>query len=303
MNILDDQEVRHLAISLMTAPTARDAQTRVGASNLSNQCDRCLAGNLMGDPRDTPLSAKTWMGRTLGTATHAILEDRVTIRVDAAEDPTGATSALLTRIANLEGAQVERHVWFGEIVGYGPIGGSIDLELLWQIVDWKSSTRKKSCLLLDYMAIRAGLPAIYGRTHKDVKLSEKVYAEEMAKMKYKVDGYFGQQCLYMRGSGKHHASLVLFNRDGTGYFDVPGEARYTDPTAVHDVNVVSFDYDAAYTDSLIARAQTIWDHLQAGAAPSAFSSHEHCFVCSNESSAPAVVPVETFEATLELQPA
>lgn len=272
--MLTDAEVRHLAIELLTAPTARDRQRRIGASNLSNQCDRCLAANFLGDPRETPFTAKTWMGRVLGTAFHAVLEQRI------AEHK----QSIMQRFPN---AVPERHVFFAEIVGYGPVGGTIDLDLGPEeshLIDWKGSTRKKLCILVDYIRSTQGLDPVYGRTHKAVKLSENEYEAEMKKMAYKVQGYYGQQDLYMHGSGRRRASLVLLNRDGTGYFDVPTDARYDDPKAVHDVWVLSFDYDPAYAEALIARGQAIWTTLENGAKPEDFTSHEMCFVCGLDDS-------------------
>lgn len=267
--MLTDAEIRHFTISLLTQQTDRDRQTRIGASTLSGGCDYCLACAFLGISRETALGRKVWMGATWGTAQHAILEQRI-------------------KLAQTPGAEVEKHVYFADIPGYGPVGGSIDLLLPDQIVDWKGSTRKKSCLLLDFMAISAGQPAQYGRTHKDIKLSDREYATEMEKQRYKVHSYVGQQSLYMRGSGRRRASLVFLNRDGVGYFDVPTDARYEDPTAVHDVNVISFNYDADYAEALINRGSVIWSKLQDGATPGDFARHQLCFACSQDESVPAV---------------
>jgi hypothetical protein len=268
--MLTDAEIRHTSITLLTQQTERDKQIRIGASTLADGCDYCLACAFLGISRDTPLSKKVWMGATWGTAQHAILEQRV----------QDAKTSMLAGLSALAGAEVEKHVFFANIEGYGEVGGSIDLLLPDQIVDWKGSTRKKTCLLLDYMAISRGLPAPYGRTHKEIKLSEKEYESEMAKQRYKVFRYVGQQSLYMKGSNRRRASLVFLNRDGTGYFDVPADSRYDDPTAVHDVNVVGFDYDADYADALIHRGSVIWAKIQEGAAPSDFHKHQLCWPCS-----------------------
>jgi hypothetical protein len=285
--VLTDQEIRHMAIELLTAPTERDKQTRIGASTLSNGCDYCLACAFAGISRDTPITDRAWMGRTLGTATHSVLEDRQKL-----------VEAFL--LQHPEAAQ-EEHVWFADMRGYGKVGGSIDALLEDQIVDWKGSTRKKSLLMQDYLQITQGLEPRFGRTHKDIKLSEKVYAEEMEKQAFKVTGYYGQQTLYMHGSGRKRASLVFFNRDGTGWFDNPAADRYEDPTAVHDVWVLSFDYSEEYALALIARGQAIWDHLEAGGKPSDFTHHPLCFPCSLDSkTAEAAPPNIDIEATFNL---
>lgn len=281
--ILTDQELRHMTISVLTQKTERDMQTRIGASDLSDQCDVCLGFKFAGMERTVPFIEGLWMGRTWGTAQHSILENKITeaLTFDGLE---GATLQLAREQAETilglhPDARTEVHVFFCDIPGYGPVGGTIDADLPEQIIDWKSSTRKKICPLLDYMEIRAGRPARYGRTNTWVKLSEKEYAAEMLSMEYKVNGYFGQLNLYLRGAGKSHGSIVFLNRDGTGAFDNPGGARYEDPKAVHDVNVISFDYDEAYTDALIARGAAIWAHIETGGNPADFTSHPMCYTC------------------------
>lgn len=268
---LEDHEVRHLAISLLTAKTDRDRQVRIGASDLSDGCDFCLGAKLLGQTRESGLSERTWLGRTLGTATHLVMENRV-------------ERAAISEFAALEGAETEKHVYFAELEGYGKIGGSIDLLLPGHIIDWKGSTKKKSALMQDYLQTAQGLEPRYGRTHKDVKLSEKQYAEEMEKQVHKVTGYYGQQTLYMHSpeARAHHASLVFFNRDGTGYFDVPHANRYDDPTAMHDVWVLSFEYNEEYALALIARGQNIYNRLTQGGSLTDLAKSPHCFVCSNE---------------------
>lgn len=265
------EEIRHLAISLLTAPTARDKQARIGASDMANGCDFHLAEAIQGRPvQQSDLSKRTWMGATLGTATHSILEDRV--------------QELRSQFAALDGAETEKHVIFTNLEGYGPVGGSIDLLLKTptggQIVDWKGSTRKKSCIMQDYLALAQGLEAPYGRSHKDIKLSEKVYAEEIEKFGYKVTAYYGQQNLYMHSGAANSAALVFFNRDGVGFFDIPELDRYFDPKAVHDVWVLPFAYDENYALALVARAQEIYDRLQAGASLGDFARNPLCFPCS-----------------------
>ena len=266
---MTDAEVRHLAIELLNAPTERDKQTRIGASTLSNGCDYCLACAFARVSRETPVTGRAFLGARVGTALHGLMELRSkTVEAFVAQHPE---------------AEAEKHVWFADLRGYGKIGGSIDLLLQDEILDWKSSTRKKSLLMQDYLRISEGLEPYFGRTHKEIKLSEKVYGEEMAKQAYKVTGYYGQQTLYMHGSGRKRASLVFCNREGTGWFDNPAADRYEDPAAVHDVWVLSFNYDRAYAEALIARGQAIYDHLAAGGIPSDFDHNPMCFPCSLDS--------------------
>lgn len=274
--MLTDEEIRRLAVDLFTAKTDRDRQTRIGASDLSDQCDFCLAAKLLGQPRESAIGDRTWLGRVLGTA----LDDLLTGRAGSAE-----------------GSETQKHVWFADLEGYGRVGGSIDLCLPDQIVDWKGSTRKKSALMQDYLQtvspFRAGLPPRWTKQARGnykldlgsgaaISLSERDYQAEMAKQVYKVNGYFAQTNLYMRGSGRQRASLVFVNRDGTGFWDVPTFTGWDDEAKVHDVWVLSFDYDEKYTDAVIARGQAIWNMLAEGSTLDTFQRHEHCFLCSKD---------------------
>lgn len=279
--MLTDAEIRDLAIDTLTQRTARDAQRRIGASDLSDPCDFCLAAKLLGQSRETALSNKTWLGRTMGTAVHGLLEQRLS------ESNT---------IANTDGAEVETHVWFADLGSYGKVGGSIDLSLPEQLVDWKGSTRKKTALMQDYLQslgeYRRGLPSRWTQQARgnwklefsdcSYSLSDKDYQHEMAKQVTKVTGYYGQLTLYMKGSGRRRASIVFVNRDGTGFFDVPSEDGYNDPAKRHDVWVLSFDYNPEYAEALISRGTNIWNMLQSGSTVADFARHEHCFACSKE---------------------
>jgi len=301
-----DEEIRHLAISLLKLPTARDQQTRVGASNISNQCDRCLAYNFAGDDRSTPILDQAWMGRVLGTAFHGLLESRMRDLLGEGDNLDERQLAVARRhmelmVGSFPQAKPETHVFFGQLENYGAVGGTIDLDLGEdddQLIDWKGSDRQKICLLIDALAMQRGLEPVFGRKHKYMalfeqgkdgvfrkvadQLSEKEYAAGIEKMTYKVTGYFGQAQLYMKGAGRSRASLVFIARDGTGYFDNPEAGRYDDPTAIHDVHVLSFDYDEHYADALLARAQAIVSHLHEGGAPADLNSHPLCFSCSQE---------------------
>jgi len=286
MTIRTDEEIRHMAIQLLKAKTSRDKQRRIGASNLSNGCDFCLASNFLGDDRATPITDRAWMGKTWGTAQHNIFEQRVSEAVDYSNmDP--AAIAVAREMAEFmfglfPDAKAETHVFFADIAGYGQVGGTIDLLLEDQIVDWKSTLRKKLAVFIDYVEISRGNEAPYGRKHAHVKLSEKEYAAEMLAMAYKYAGYYGQQTLYMKGSGTKHASLVFLCRDGTGVFDNPAGARYLDRTAMHDIYVTSFEYNEAYAQALILRGSQIWAHLESGGTPADYTPHPQCFPCGQD---------------------
>lgn len=267
-----DSEVRHMAISLLTAPTERDAQTRVGASDLANGCRYCLACALRGISRDTPMTDRAYLGRVLGTALHTVQAERA--------------NGLASFARTFPGAIVEQHMPLTVLGSYGPIGSTPDLLLPSERhgVDWKGSTRKKIALLRDYLAISAGLEPIFGRKHEHVKLSETAYAEEMVKQEYKVTGYYAQGQQYARAANDNGIpidtfSLVFVNRDGTGWFDNPALEDYENPKRMQDVFVLSFDYDPAHAEHTWQRAIDIWNYLESGGIPSDFESHPLCFPC------------------------
>lgn len=305
VKILSDEEMRLLAVSLLSLPSERTLQSRIGASNLANQCDRCLAFDLKGVARYNPQAERVWMGAEIGTSIHMRQEDQLNRAARLTANATSIDGMLREKVRQIAamtpGAAAERHVVFGHIYGYGDIGGTIDLDLAGQIGDWKGSTRKKSCLLQDFIAVQKGEPAPFGRSHTHIKLSEREYAAEMEKMSYKMTGYYGQQQCYMLGRAKEgravdRGSIIWINRDGTGYFDRPDQSRYDDPKAVHDIWVLTFAYNPSYAEGLIARGQGIWDALESGKTPGDFESHELCWLCGMDDAEAAKVAVDQIPA-------
>lgn len=296
--MLEDEEIRHLAIRLLTAPTARDKQRRVGASNLSNGCDYCLASNLSGDFRETPMLDRAWGGRVLGTAIHSVLEERV-------------ESMIAGQIESLRGlhedAIAEMRMAIGTLGTYGEVGSTSDLVLPSErhALDWKGTTDAKMALLLDYLAIQRGEPAPYGRlhqAHKKKPLSANAYDKELAKLEYKITGYYGQLQLYGMGIRNHgipidRLSNVFISRDSTMWWDNPSQDGYTDPTKLHGISVLSFRYDETYANGLWQRALFIWESLEGGASVNDFTRNEHCFPCGLDARDTAK-PVEIHQPTI-----
>lgn len=109
---------------IFSRPTERDAQRKIGASNMSTSCSRCLADDLLGIER--PQSVYDF-GAVIGTAIHAYLEER----------------------NNDKFALPERKVIIGTIDGYGEISSTTDLVRIdretgdVEIVDLKTTTRDK----------------------------------------------------------------------------------------------------------------------------------------------------------------
>ena len=271
-----NSEVRQLVVDLFTLATARDKQKKIGASNLANGCDYCLASNLMGDMRQTPITNRAWGGRVVGTAIHMLLEDRMNESI--------ATAGTMYR-----DAQIEKGIPLGTLGSYGEIWSTPDLVIPSEqhAFDWKGTDDKKMCILLDALQLRRGLMPNYGRKHDKVKLSEKEYDAAIIGAGYKIQGYYNQLQSYMRGLNRNgtpvtRASIVFISRTNTMWFDNPGSDRFDDETAVHGINVVSFDYNHDYAESVWGRGLGIWETLEAGTPVTDFARHELCFACGVE---------------------
>ncbi len=121
--------IRETVLDLLREETERDKQRLVGASNLSNPCTRCLAQDMAGmlhDDLEVAPRGNYYLGAVIGTAIHALLEER------ADED----------RGINL---LPEHRVIIGEIPGYGVLKSTSDLYVkdLAASVDYKTTTREK----------------------------------------------------------------------------------------------------------------------------------------------------------------
>lgn len=333
--ILDDNELRHMIVALLRKPSARTLQTRIGASDLSDGCDRCLAMKMRGLERTSPQADRPWFGAEWGTAGHMLMESRINELLASIHDDTLSPEQRQATALQVEsafglpaGTRVERRLLVAEIPGYGPVYGTIDLDLPDQIGDFKGSTRKKSALLQDYLAEARGEELRRWVKQKDtargpggyklnlgsdavVALSHTKYREAMDGMVHKMNGYFGQQTMYLHGRALEgrpvsRGSIIWLNRDGNGYFDDPGANRYEDPTANRDVWILSFDYNADYAQHLIDRAAWLWAQMEAGAAFADFEQAAACYVCSFEEKerladkAEADVPVTIGGAPVEV---
>lgn len=60
-----------IIIDALRAPTERDKQIKVGASNLSNPCTKCLVEDFLGLPKT---KSRFDMGAVIGTAVHSYVE-------------------------------------------------------------------------------------------------------------------------------------------------------------------------------------------------------------------------------------
>lgn len=282
---LTAEEVRALTIELLTEETDRDRQTRVGASDLSDQCDRSLAYALLGETNRSSVTDRYWLGRVIGSSVGALLESRAITRPELSP---------------------ERHVWFGDIPGYGCVGGSIDLLVDRTIVDFKGAWRKDIALIEDYLqrqgVHRVGEKPRYEQqargnykfnvaTDQVLTMSANAYEHALKKVEYKVDRYVGQVSLYALSGVADYCVLQFFARDGNAGYDNPGLEGYADPRRKHDLFPWGFEPDLDYARFLLDRAARIWAQLQDGATPSDFEAHPLCFACEKAGEADVMADV------------
>lgn len=174
-------------LAIMKRPTERDQQVKVGASNISNMCTRCLAEDMSGGGEDGP--QRYWMGAWHGTAMHERLEGLV---------PHWNPEAL-----------PENRVVLGEIKGYGAVKSTSDLYVNGDVVDWKSTTRAK--VVFNMRALETEPDS-----HEVTKVTE---------ARHKVEGYRNQLMLYglgMENAGHEVKNIVVvfICRDGLTDDDV-----------------------------------------------------------------------------------
>lgn len=114
--------------NVVLAKDARDKQRKVGPSNLSNPCTKCLANDLLGVPQPESIYN---MGAKIGTAIHGWLEELI-----KEHQPTW---------------EPEQKVTLGTLGTYGRVSGSLDLYVPEDkmIVDFKTTTRVKMQGLLN----------------------------------------------------------------------------------------------------------------------------------------------------------
>ena len=131
---LEDAQVRQLILDLLKNPGERDKQTLIGASEIGNPCDYCIANRLVKTPK---AQSKYWLGAKLGTAMHRELEHEELKHIETPEN---------YRFEVLKGARIEQSIYLGDIPGYGTLKSKPDLVLVSaeHLIDHKSSTRDKT---------------------------------------------------------------------------------------------------------------------------------------------------------------
>lgn len=175
-------------LDLMKIRTERDLQVKVGASNISTPCTRCLADDLLGvREEDQPY----WLGAWEGTAVHERIEKLVN-----KHRPTWLSEQRLT---------------LGFVPGYGEVKSTTDLYLPpWALVgDIKTTTRDKLVFIKR---------AVYDQP-------DEFEVTKVTEARFKVSQYLNQLFLY--GMGMLNAgypvekvALIFVCRDGVSDKDV-----------------------------------------------------------------------------------
>jgi len=130
---LEDFHIKQLILDLLHTPSERDEQSLIGASEIGNTCDYCLARRLTPQPK---FKSRYWLGARIGTAIHETLEKEEEKHLDKPKS---------YHFEALEGARVEQKIVLGEVKGYGVIKSKPDLVLVKynHLVDHKTSTKEK----------------------------------------------------------------------------------------------------------------------------------------------------------------
>ena len=236
--------LERLLRSLWTEQSERDKQRLVGASNLSNECTKCLAEEMalmlvsQADMWDRPES-KYVMGAKIGTAVHLWLEEEVKRR---------------------DWGVPETRVIVGEIKGYGVIKSTSDLYVPSEkaIVDHKTTTREK----LDVIRTLIRL----GRLDDIPEIEMDVHRAARKKVKrYLVQGN-------MYGKGAEDRGDVV---ETVALNFIPRDAKVID-----DMYVLEVEYSRDIAERALARGQKIWDALVGGKSWDSFKSDPDCYNCN-----------------------
>lgn len=315
---MTEDEMRDFIVSLLKPRTERDAQVEVGASNLSNPCDRCRAYEITGVERGDRIMNRAWGGRVIGTAIHQHLQANLeTAAATAAE--TGDDLAQLG--FRYPGLAAERRLTLGELTPGRTVTSSTDLWIPSKntVGDHKGTTMRKLAFIRDALGQMRGQGAIFGRGHEFVVVyqesvvksgankgevvfrkavegvSEREYAKEIAHALTKIERYSRQLSLYGMGitnDGDRVDDMFInfIARDSAMTVENRESERYMDETAPRGVVSIRFVYNHEYAVGIWKEAQAMAKALDTGAkTPLDYMSHPHCGVCEAEAKADAKI--------------
>lgn len=308
---MTEDEMRDFMVSLLTPRTKRDAQVEVGASNLSNPCDRCRAYEINGFERGDRIMNRAWGGRVIGTAIHSHLQAALEHAVATASESGDDLAQLGFRYPDMV---AERHLTLGELTPGRVVTSSTDLWIPSKntVGDAKGTTMRKLAFVRDALAQMRGAGAIFGRGHEFVVtyqetvvksganagdtvfrkavegVSEREYAKEIGHALTKIERYSRQLCLYAMGitNGGEQVDDMFINfvaRDSAMTVENRESERYMDETAPRGVVSIRFVYNHEYAVGIWKEAQAMAKALTDGAkTPQDYISHPHCGVCESE---------------------
>ena len=308
---MSEEVMRDLIVALWNPRTERDAQVEVGASNLSNPCDRCRAEEILGNDRGNRIMDRAHGGRNVGTAIHLRLQHNI----EKAAATASETGDDLAQIGfRYPGITAEKHLTLGELTPGRVVTSSTDLWIPSEntVGDAKGTTMRKLAFVRDALALLRGTDVIFGRGHEFVVLyeetvvksgaskgslvfrkavegvSEREYAAGIAEANYKLERYSRQLCLY--GMGLENEGLTVDDlfinfiaRDSAMTFENRDSERYMDETAGRAIVAIRFAYSRDYAVGIWKEAQAMAKALTEGTkTPTDYMSHPHCLVCKDE---------------------
>lgn len=185
------RDATEIVLELLKRPTERDKQVKVGASNFSRLCARCLADDLTAGQESEVYDSPYWAGAVIGTAIHNLLESRVQEMY-----PDWLP---------------EQKLILGQLPGYGVVKSTTDLYIPEDrhLIDFKTTSKKKLVFIREALTTEGN----------------KYDISDVAEARYKVAGYLNQVMSYGRGltlAGHvvESVSLVFICRDGVGDKDI-----------------------------------------------------------------------------------
>lgn len=241
-------KLTEMAVQVFAQRTERDKQVKIGASNMSNPCNKCLAEDMLGIQRDPSWA---WMGAVIGTAIHGMAEERLTNDEELRE--------------LFHQPHTERKLVLGTVKGYGEVRSTTDLyvpdlSICW---DWKTTTREKLAKIDKVIAQDLDIdPELY---------STRVYEDLMGYV-FTVKKYLNQLHAYAMGCEK--AGLPV---KSLAIAFVCRDAR-----SQEDIKVYEFGYDPDHAKKVWERVEILWEMLQDGYTPNNFDGHQYCWYCQNK---------------------
>lgn len=232
-----------LASKLLSAPTERDKQRKIGPSTAGSVCDLCVVEGLQNTFKDTPHARQRyWAGAAIGTAVHERLETRA---------PLFFPEML-----------PEQKVTIGHLENYGWVGGTTDGVLpptdnpfypikKWTALDWKTTTKEKLTWIRQAF--------LYEPTENENKM--------LASARFKVESYVGQTHLYAKG-------LV---EAGVPIEEILISFICRDAVTENDFFEVTIEFDLDYANEIWARLERLWREVQDTETDYGWKGDPRCF--------------------------